>query len=56
MARTETRSETTLLEARGLMKSFGGRRVVDGVRFQVGAGEIVGLSVRTARARPRASA
>jgi lipopolysaccharide export system ATP-binding protein len=43
MARTETRSETTLLEARGLMKSFGGRRVVDGVRFQVGAGEIVGL-------------
>jgi lipopolysaccharide export system ATP-binding protein len=25
------------------MKSFGGRRVVDGVRFQVAAGEIVGL-------------
>jgi lipopolysaccharide export system ATP-binding protein len=32
-----------LLEVRGLVKSFGKRRVVDGVSFQVHAGEIVGL-------------
>jgi lipopolysaccharide export system ATP-binding protein len=43
MRTTEPSSGTTLLEARGLMKSFGGRRVVDGVGFHVGAGEIVGL-------------
>src|SRR5215475_5539204 len=32
-----------LLEARGLVKSYGRRRVVDGVDFQVEAGEVVGL-------------
>jgi lipopolysaccharide export system ATP-binding protein len=32
-----------LLEARGLVKSFGRRRVVDGVEFEVEPGEIVGL-------------
>jgi len=32
-----------LLEARGLVKSYRGRRVVDGVQYQVQAGEIVGL-------------
>ncbi|TWT88513.1 Lipopolysaccharide export system ATP-binding protein LptB [Pseudobythopirellula maris] len=32
-----------LLEAHGLVKSFGRRRVVDGVEFEVEAGEIVGL-------------
>ena len=32
-----------LLEAHGLVKSYGRRRVVDGVDFQVGNGEIVGL-------------
>jgi len=32
-----------LLEVRGLQKSFSGRRVVDGVDFHVGRGEIVGL-------------
>jgi len=32
-----------LLEVRGLVKSFKKRRVVDGVSFEVGAGEIVGL-------------
>ena len=32
-----------LLEAKGLVKSFKGRRVVDGVYFSVRAGEIVGL-------------
>jgi lipopolysaccharide export system ATP-binding protein len=32
-----------LLEARGLVKSFKRRRVVDGVSFNVRAGEIVGL-------------
>jgi lipopolysaccharide export system ATP-binding protein len=32
-----------LLEVRGLVKSYGRRRVVDGVAFQVNAGEVVGL-------------
>lgn len=32
-----------LLEARGLVKTFGRRRVVDGVDFEVERGEIVGL-------------
>lgn len=32
-----------LLEARGLVKSYGRRRVVDGVEFEVEPGEIVGL-------------
>jgi lipopolysaccharide export system ATP-binding protein len=33
----------SLLQARGLVKSYGRRRVVDGVDFEVHAGEIVGL-------------
>lgn len=32
-----------LLESRGLVKSYGGRRVVDNVSFKVGRAEIVGL-------------
>ena len=32
-----------LLQAKGLVKSYGGRRVVDGIRFDVEPGEIVGL-------------
>jgi lipopolysaccharide export system ATP-binding protein len=32
-----------LLRAEGLVKSYRGRRVVDGVSFQVGPGEVVGL-------------
>lgn len=32
-----------LLEAQGLVKSYSGRRVVDGVSFTVEAGEVVGL-------------
>ncbi len=32
-----------MLEVQGLVKSYRGRRVVDGVHFQVGPGEIVGL-------------
>ena len=32
-----------LLEARGLVKQFGRRLVVDGVDFQVNSGEVVGL-------------
>ncbi|MBL8862480.1 MAG: LPS export ABC transporter ATP-binding protein [Planctomycetes bacterium] len=32
-----------LLEARGLVKAYRGRRVVDGVHYAVAAGEIVGL-------------
>ncbi len=35
--------ETPLLEVEGLVKSYRRRRVVDGVAFQVQAGEIVGL-------------
>ena len=34
---------TDLLEVRGLVKSYGRRRVVDGVTFRVNRGEIVGL-------------
>ena len=33
----------TLLRARGLVKNYGRRRVVDGVEFEVAPGEIVGL-------------
>jgi lipopolysaccharide export system ATP-binding protein len=33
----------TLLQVRGLVKSYGRRRVVDGVDFEVDPGEIVGL-------------
>lgn len=33
----------SLLEARGLVKTYGRRRVVDGVEFEVHPGEIVGL-------------
>src|SRR5438132_4065950 len=32
-----------LLEVHGLLKSFGRRRVVDGVSYEVNAGEVVGL-------------
>ena len=32
-----------LLQAKGLVKSYGGRRVVDGIHFSVDPGEIVGL-------------
>ena len=32
-----------LLEAKGLVKSYGGRRVVDEIRFEVEPGQIVGL-------------
>jgi len=41
--RTEPVAGETLLEVRGLVKSFKGRRVVNGVSFLVRAGEIVGL-------------
>jgi len=43
MRPTQTGAAATLLEARGLVKSFSGRRVVDGVRFHVRDGEIIGL-------------
>src|SRR5438094_5745229 len=32
-----------ILEVRGLIKNYGRRRVVDGVNFEVDAGEVVGL-------------
>src|SRR6202011_868862 len=32
-----------ILEVRGLIKNYGRRRVVDGVDFEVNAGEVVGL-------------
>jgi len=37
------RSTGLLLQARGLVKSFGRRKVVDGVHFHVSQGEIIGL-------------
>jgi ABC-type branched-subunit amino acid transport system ATPase component len=39
----EPRSGTTLLEATGLVKQFGGVRALQGVDFRVDEGEIVGL-------------
>src|SRR5882757_4485578 len=36
-------SHVSLLQVRGLVKSYGRRRVVDGVDFYVDPGEIVGL-------------
>jgi lipopolysaccharide export system ATP-binding protein len=36
-------SQVSLLQVRGLVKSYGRRRVVDGVDFEVDPGEIVGL-------------
>jgi ABC-2 type transport system ATP-binding protein len=36
-------SETDVVVVRGLSKSYGGRRVVDGIDLEVAAGEIVGL-------------
>ena len=39
----ENCAATPILEARGLVKAYGGRRVVDGVDFEVYSGEIVGL-------------
>ncbi|MDG2470850.1 MAG: LPS export ABC transporter ATP-binding protein [Pirellulaceae bacterium] len=33
----------SILKVEGLVKSFGGRRVVNGVNFEVGEGELVGL-------------
>ncbi len=36
-------NESHLLEARGLVKSYRGRRVVNGVSFTVAPGEVVGL-------------
>jgi lipopolysaccharide export system ATP-binding protein len=45
MARASENSQSTsaLLEVVGLQKSYRGRRVVNGVSFEVAAGEIVGL-------------
>jgi branched-chain amino acid transport system ATP-binding protein len=39
----KTRSEPTLLEARGIRKSFGGVQALDGVDLTVRRGEVVGL-------------
>ncbi|WP_145062590.1 LPS export ABC transporter ATP-binding protein [Engelhardtia mirabilis] len=39
----DNQSDGRLLEVRGLEKSYRGRKVVDGVSFDVGPGEIVGL-------------
>jgi lipopolysaccharide export system ATP-binding protein len=40
---TAANGSPVLLRAEGLVKSYRGRRVVDGVSFQVGPGEVVGL-------------
>ena len=36
-------SVSALLEARGLVKTLGGRRVVDGVEVSCAAGQVLGL-------------
>ncbi|MEI8365800.1 MAG: LPS export ABC transporter ATP-binding protein [Parachlamydiaceae bacterium] len=38
-----TKKETQRLQVRDLMKSYGGRQVINGLSFEVGSGEIVGL-------------
>ena len=43
MPTTKSQAADTILEAKGLVKSFSGRRVVDGVHFRLSAGEIIGL-------------
>jgi lipopolysaccharide export system ATP-binding protein len=43
MARKSENGSDSLLEVKGLVKAFKGRRVVDGISFRVEAGEIVGL-------------
>src|SRR6186713_3395215 len=43
MKTAPVRSTGLLLQARGLVKSFGRRKVVDGVHFHVSQGEIIGL-------------
>ena len=45
-----------LLEVRGLEKTYGQRRVVAGVDFHVGAGEIVGLLGPNGAGRRKAAA
>ncbi len=45
-----------ILEANGLVKIYGSRRVVDGVDFDVSPGEIVGLLGPNGAARPPVSA
>ena len=44
-----------LLEAHGLVKFYGKRKVVDGVSYDVNPGEVVGLLTRTGPARRPAS-
>lgn len=41
--RSQPKHGELLLDVHGLVKSYSGRRVVDGVHFEVSAGEIVGL-------------
>src|SRR5260221_6242466 len=43
MTRNDGGSGMPLLEVRGLVKYYGRRKVVDGVDFEVNAGEVVGL-------------
>lgn len=40
---TATATDNSTLRVQGLMKSYSGRRVVDGVGFEVNPGEVVGL-------------
>jgi branched-chain amino acid transport system ATP-binding protein len=47
--------DAPLLAVDRLVKRFGGFRALDVLSFKVAAGEILGLSGRTAPARPRAS-
>ena len=43
---------TAVIEARGLTKSFGSKRALDGVDFTIEAGRIVGLIGLQRLARP----
>lgn len=44
------------LEARELVKSFGEKRVLEGVSFAVDGGKTLGILAATAREKPPASA
>jgi ABC-type multidrug transport system ATPase subunit len=48
-----TVEDTEVLKASGLVKIYGGKRVVDGVDMALRRKEIVGLLGRTERERPR---
>ena len=44
-----------LLNVTGLVKSYGGRKVVDDISFSVNQAEVVGLLGKNGAGKPRAS-